>query len=228
MVARSTDNKQADRIADALEEMVFTGHFNEGERLDETRLAQRFGVSRTPVREALHRLVSAGLAQQMPRRGVFVRQPNSLTLIEMFETMAETEGVCGRLTAQRMTYEGLDALRAANAECIAAVTADDADAYSQANEHFHHLIYSLCGNAFLEGEALRLYRRLKPFRRVQFRLRGRMSESLNEHENLIASFAEGNAERAAKILRAHVGTQGDRFYPQMAQLRRNPDLRIAS
>jgi len=228
MPAKALENKQADRIADALEEMVFTGHFNEGERLDETRIAQRFGVSRTPVREALHRLVSAGLAQQMPRRGVFVRQPSSMTLIEMFETMAEMEGVCGRLAAQRMTYEGLDALRATNLDCISAVEADDADAYSQANERFHKLIYGLCGNSFLEAEALRLYRRLKPFRRVQFRLRGRMAESLNDHEILIATFAEGNADRAAKILRAHVGPQGDRFYPQMAQLRRNPELRIAS
>lgn len=222
------ETKQADRIADALEEMVFTGQFSEGERLDETRLAHRFGVSRTPIREALQRLVSAGLAQQLPRRGVFVRQPNSITLIEMFETMAEMEGVCGRLAAERMTCEGLDALRSANSQCVAAIEADDALAYSQANERFHHLIYGLSGNSFLESEALRLYHRLKPYRRVQFRMRGRMAESLTEHETLISSFAEGNADRAARTLRTHVGAQGDRFYPQMAALKRNPDLRIAS
>lgn len=222
------DMKQADRIANALEEMVFTGQFQEGERLDETRLADRFQVSRTPVREALQRLVAAGLAQQLPRRGVFVRQPSSITLIEMFETMAEMESVCGRLAAQRMTCEGLQRLRSANADCIAAFDVNDAEAYSRANERFHLLIYRLSGNSFLEDETVRLYRRLKPFRRVQFQMNGRMSESLAEHETLIATFAEGNADRAAKLLRAHVGTQGDRFYPEMAKLKRNPDLRIAS
>ncbi|MEM1351188.1 MAG: GntR family transcriptional regulator [Pseudomonadota bacterium] len=222
------ETKQADRIANALEEMVFEGQFQEGERLDETRLAQQFAVSRTPIREALQRLVTSGLAQQIPRRGVFVRQPNSTALTEMFEAMAEIEVVCGRLAAQRMTSDGLAALRAANADCIAAVEADDANAYSLANENFHCAIYRLSGNSFLEAEALRLYRRLKPYRRVQFQMRGRMMESLAEHETLIASFVENKVACVEKILRAHVGPQGDRFYPHMAQLKQNPDLRIAS
>ena len=221
-------NKQANRIADALEEMVFTGQFKEGERLDETRLAKKFGVSRTPVREALQRLVATDLAQQLPRRGVFVRQPNSITLIEMFETMAEIEGVCARLAAERMTAEGLATLESVNALCLEAIEKDDTDRYSSHNESFHHLIYRSAGNAFLEGEALRLYRRLKPFRRVQFQLRGRMQESLAEHNALIDAFRDGDADRACDILRSHVGTQGERFFHQMALLRRNPDVRIAS
>lgn len=220
--------KQANRIADALEEMVFTGQFQEGERLDEMRLAKKFGVSRTPVREALQRLVATDLAEQLPRRGVFVRQPNSITLIEMFETMAEVEGVCGRLAAQRMTAEGLATLETLNGLCLDAIEQNDTDGYSRHNESFHHLIYRSAGNAFLEGEALRLYRRLKPFRRVQFQMRGRMQESVKEHEALVEAFAGGHAERACDILRSHVGTQGERFFHQMAQLRRNPDIRIAS
>ena len=221
-------SKQANRIADSLEEMVFTGQFREGERLDETSLAKMFGVSRTPVREALQRLVATELARQLPRRGVFVRQPNSLTLIEMFETMAEVEGVCGRLAAQRMTAENLGRLEDLNRLCLNAIDEEDRDAYSRHNEKFHHSIYRYAGNAFLEAEALRLYRRLKPFRRVQFQMRGRMQASVDEHKALLASFADGHAERACEILRSHVGTQGERFFHQMAKLRRDPDIQIAS
>lgn len=220
--------KRANRIADALEEMVFTGQFKEGERLDEARLAKRFGVSRTPIREALQRLVASELAQQRPRRGVFVRQPNSITLIEMFETMAEVEGVCGRLAAQRMTANALASLQELNRLCLSAIDKKDSDAYSRHNEKFHHAIYRYAGNTFLETEALRLYRRLKPFRRVQFQMQGRMQTSVSEHTALIEAFTDGQAERACDILRSHVGAQGDRFFNQMAQLRRDPEIRIAS
>lgn len=212
--------KRADKIADVLEEMVFTGQFKDGERLDETLLAQRFGVSRTPVREALQRLVAARLAEQKPRRGVFVCQPASMTVIEMFETMAEIEGVCGRLAAERAAPEDIEKLEAQNELCLQAIKNKDADAYSRHNEAFHHMIYALSGNGFLETEALRLYRRLKPFRRVQFQMHDRMAESLSEHQSLIAAFFENRPEEAAEILRSHVGLQGERFYLQMAQLRR--------
>jgi DNA-binding GntR family transcriptional regulator len=93
------ETRPADSIANTLEEMVFTGQVREGERLDEKLLAKKFGGSRTPVRKALQLLVSSKLAKQRPRRGVFVKQPASTTVIEMFETMAEIEAVCGRLAA---------------------------------------------------------------------------------------------------------------------------------
>ena len=222
------DVKRADRIADALEEMVFTGQLREGQRLDEASLAKKFNVSRSPIREALKRLVDADLARQLPRRGVFVRQPSSITLIEMFETMAEIEGVCGRLATSRMTSEMLAEFSALNAQCAAAVDTNDCDAYSRSNEAFHNFLYHATGNAFLEGEAVKLFSRLKPFRRVQFKMQGRMAASVAEHNDLIEAISQKEDNRAADVLRGHLATQGDRFYPQMAQLRRDPDIRIAS
>jgi DNA-binding GntR family transcriptional regulator len=210
--------KRADIIADTLEERVFTGDYADGERLDEVTLAREFGVSRTPIREALQRLVAAHLAEQLPRRGVFVRQPGPKLLEEMFEAMAEFEAACGRLAARRLSEDSLAALEAANAGCMEAIEADDAQAYSAANETFHCLIYTTSGNAFLAGEAERLYRRLKPFRRVQLRLRGRMSQSMAEHSEIITRLRDGDEAGVAEALRRHVGPQGERFYPQVAQL----------
>ncbi|MEI4232705.1 GntR family transcriptional regulator [Roseovarius sp. D22-M7] len=211
--------RQADTIVNALEELVFTGGFNDRDRLDELRLARQFGVSRTPIREALQRLVASGLAEQIPRRGVFVRQPGPVELMEMFETMAEIEGVCGRLAAQRISDAAIRQLDAANAACKAAIAAADADGYYRENETFHHAIYHQAGNGFLEQEALRLHRRLKPFRRLQLRLRGRMEQSMAEHEAVVDALRNGEAARAAETLRGHVAIQGEKFHLLMSSLR---------
>jgi DNA-binding GntR family transcriptional regulator len=211
--------KRADTIADALEERIFTSEFGDGERLDEIRLATEFGVSRTPVREALQRLVASGMARHLPRRGVFVRQPGPVELMEMFETMAEIEGVCGRLATLRITEQALGRLKAANTRCQAAVESNDADGYYRENERFHHVIYQQAGNSFLEQEALRLHRRLKPFRRIQLRLRGRMAQSMREHQAIVAALKAGDAERAAKALREHVAIQGEKFHLLMSRLK---------
>lgn len=211
--------RRADIIVDALEELVFTGGFNDGDRLDEIRLARQFDVSRTPIREALQRLVASGLAEQIPRRGVFIRQPGPVELMEMFETMAEIEGVCGRLAAQRISDAALQELDAANASCKAAVESGDADGYYRQNEIFHHLIYHQAGNGCLEQEALRLHRRLKPFRRLQLRLRGRMPQSMAEHEAIVDALRAGQSERVAEALRRHVAIQGEKFHLLMSSLR---------
>ena len=220
--------RQADRIATALEEMVLTGQFQDGQRLDELRLARMFDVSRTPVREALQRLVDADLARQMPRRGVFVRQPNSIRLIEMFETMAEIEGVCCRLAARRIDSKALSQLADLNKHCRDALDDKNADLYSQHNEDFHRLIYQLTGNAFLETQAFRLYSLLRPFRRVQFLMPGRMSQSVSEHDAMIEAMAASSTASAEQLARDHVASQGERFHNQMAKLKRTPTFRIAS
>ncbi|WP_417725527.1 GntR family transcriptional regulator [Salipiger sp.] len=213
------DKRTAERIAEALEEQIFDGTFANGDRLDEVRLAERFGVSRTPLREALQRLALSGLVEQVPRRGVFVRQPGPVQLLEMFEVMAELEAVCGRLAARRISDAALTDLRDANAKCRAAVERRDSDAYYDENGRFHGIIYRQSGNAFLEGEALALHRRLKPFRRAQLRLRGRMAQSMAEHEEIVEALAAGDGERASDALRGHVAVQGEKFHHLIASLK---------
>ncbi len=211
--------KRADQIAESLEQLVFQGEYKDGERLDEIKLAEQFSVSRTPVREALQRLVMSGMAEQIPRRGVFIRQPGPVELLEMFETMAELEAACGRFAAARMTDEGLERLSNANRRCRDAVEKEDAAEYYHENEIFHQEIYRGATNSYLLGEALRLQNRLKPYRRVQLRFRGRMAQSLAEHDEIIQALKTGDSELAAKLLRAHVTVQGEKFQQLMAGLK---------
>nr|WP_319385658.1 GntR family transcriptional regulator [uncultured Roseibium sp.] len=213
------EQRRADNIAEALEEHIFSGIFQNGDRLDEVRLAEQFGVSRTPLREALQRLALSGLVELVPRRGAFVRQPGPIELMEMFEVMAELEAVCGRLAALRISDEAIEELRDANARCQMAVEARDTDGYYAENERFHKTIYRQSGNGFLEQEATKLHKRLKPFRRQQLKFRGRMAQSMAEHEAIVEALARGNPDDAAGALRNHVAVQGEKFHNLMSSLK---------
>ena len=211
--------KRADLIAEKLEQLVFAGEYSDGQRLDEIKLAEQFRVSRTPIREALQRLVSSGMAEQIPRRGVFVRQPGPVELMEMFEAMAELEAACGRLAATRITDDGLTQLEQANANCQQAIENRDHARYYAENEVFHQVIYHSSANTYLENQALRLQNRLKPYRKVQLRFRGRMDQSMAEHIAIVEALQTGDPERAADALRGHVAVQGEKFHQLMASLK---------
>lgn len=206
-------------IAEELEGMILDGTFADGQRLDEVQLAEQFSVSRTPLREALQRLTVSGLVEQLPRRGVFVRQPGPVELVEMFEVMAELEAVCARLAAMRISDQALEDLRQANVNCQKAIDQQDSDGYYRENERFHAILYHESGNAFLENECKRLHRRLTPFRRLQLRLRGRLRQSMAEHEAIVAALEQGDAEKASATVRAHVAVQGEKFHLLMSSLK---------
>ena len=212
-------NRRADGLRRDLEQMILTGALADGERLDEMSLADRFGCSRTPLREAFQALAASGLVQLIPRRGAFVRHPPFEEVVEMFEVMAELEALCGRLAARRVTEPLIDAVRRTVQACEAAVGAGDSDAYYAENERFHLLLYEAAGNRFLAGEAARLHRRLKPFRRMQLQVRGRMAQSLTEHRAVLDALERADGEAAAAALRAHVAVQGGKFNDLMASYR---------
>lgn len=204
-------SRAATRVFQGVEEQIATGQLKDGEKLDEASLAERFQVSRTPVREALLQLVGSGLATQIPKRGCFVKAPSFREMIEMFEVMSELEGMCARLAARRISDQQLAALKSANKGCEEAIQASDSDLYYHKNVEFHECIYTACGNGFLANETRSLRRRLQSFRRLQLRVRGRMPQSLNEHFEIIEAIEKGDADKADLISRQHVMIQGERF-----------------
>ena len=204
-------DRRTDQIREALEEMIVEGRFADGDRLDEVRLADRFQVSRTPLREAFQALAASGLVELRLRRGAFVRFPALDEVIEMFEVMAEVEALCARHAARRMTTDDQTTIYTALVACETASTQNDIDAYYRANRAFHVAIYAAAGNRFLAREAERLHRRLKPFRRLQLRVRGRMAESLDEHRAIFDALVAGDGMRASETLLRHIAVQGDRF-----------------
>src|SRR5215203_2272806 len=177
--------RRADALRDRLEQDIITGALRPGERLDEQSLAARFGVSRTPIREALMQLASAGLVTLHARRGAFVASLSFRAIVERFEVMAALEGMCGALAARRITERQRAELAAAHEACTREAATGSADAYYYANEHFHEAIYAASHNAYLAEQARALHNRLKPYRRLQLRARARVASSLREHQAIV-------------------------------------------
>jgi DNA-binding GntR family transcriptional regulator len=211
-------SRLSDRLRESIEEEIATGRLLPGTRLDEVDLAARFGVSRTPIREALNLLLGEGLVESRPRRGTVVAQITPHRLLEMFEVMAELEAMCARLAARRMSEGELAALEAAHEACRITAETLDTDAYFYANERFHLAMYTASHNVFLVEQAAALQRKLRPYRRLQLRVRNRMQRSFEEHQAILDALRAGDAERAVTSVRSHVVVQGERFADLVASL----------
>ena len=201
----------APSLRDAIEDRILTGDLPPGARLDEVSLAHDFGVSRTPVRQALFQLAATGLVQQIPRRGAFVADTGPLQLQEMFEVMAELEALCARNAARRATQTDVAELEGLHETCRSAAQTGDGDTYYYANEAFHDAIRRISGNTYLHQDVTRLQKRLQAYRRLQLRARSRIGASLQEHDAILTAIRDGQPEAAAAAMRAHVAVQGERF-----------------
>ena len=212
---------QADRLADAIADCVLSGEFQPGLRLDEGMLADRYGVSRTPVREALRRLASTGLIDVKPRRGATVARATSAQLESLFGAMAEMEATCARLAAMSMTPIERRRLHNLHETMAAVVQRDDREAYAAANVGFHTQIYAGAHNDVLADIATALRRRVAPFRRAQFRTEGRLSRSHAEHATVVKAILACDAEAAHTAMIHHMSLVEDSFGLLEADLRAN-------
>lgn len=193
-----------DRLADQIADAILEGTLAPGARLDEASLAERFGVSRTPVREALRQLTTSGLIIIRPRRGAVVATATGEQLRALFVAMGEIEATCARLCALSMTPLERRALGALSERMGALARRSDHDAYLDANQLFHTAIYRGSHNPVLEEFATSLRRRLAPFRRAQFRAPGRLKKSHDEHAVVVAAILKGDATAAHAAMIHHV------------------------
>jgi DNA-binding GntR family transcriptional regulator len=202
---------RADQLAEAIAESVLSGEFPPGLRLDEGMLAERYGVSRTPVREALRQLASTGLIEVKPRRGATVARATSEQLEMLFGAMAEIEATCARLAAMSMTPIERRRLQGAHDAMAAIVPREDRDAYAAANVGFHTQIYRGAHNEVIADFAIALRRRLAPFRRAQFRTEGRISRSHAEHGAVVIAILACDAAAAHAAMFHHMSLVEDSF-----------------
>ena len=202
---------QAERLADAIADSVLSGEFAPGRRLDETMLAERYGVSRTPVREALRQLAATGLIEVKPRRGATVAKATSAQLEKLFGAMAELEATCARLAAMGMTPIERRRLRALQDLMAAIVQRDDREAYNQANVVFHNQIYLGAHNEILAEIATALRRRVAPYRRAQFQTEGRLGRSHAEHAEVVNAIVACDAAGAHAAMFHHMSLVEDAF-----------------
>lgn len=203
------EEAQAEQIRRAMGEDIMMGRLRPGEFLSELRIAEQYGVSRTPVREAIRILAGDGLITLRPRQRAVVRGQTAAEILDQFETMAELEAACARLAARRRSQAELQQMERAQAECRKRLNASDPEYYYRANVRFHDAIYTASGNAYLRTETLRLRDRLRFLRISQGHLPGRLADSSAEHDRVLAAIQRGDEAGAADAMREHLIVQGE-------------------
>jgi DNA-binding GntR family transcriptional regulator len=195
---------QAERLRFMIEEEILTFKLRPGEKLDECRLAEKYGTSRTPVREALRQLSSNGLIEIKPHKGAIVAKLGIQELVELLEVMAELEGACGRLAAKSCLNSDIDAISAALEECVKYAEVRDVKSYQRANEAFHNAIYEASRNSTLVKLTTSIRNRVAVYRRLQLEQFSRLRSSLSDHEKILRAIQEGLAEEADRLLQLHI------------------------
>ncbi|MEO0782050.1 MAG: GntR family transcriptional regulator [Pseudomonadota bacterium] len=201
----------ADQLIETLKNEIHTGVLKPGDQLEEAALAQRFDVSRTPVREAVRSLVECGLLETRSRKGAFVRELSAKEILDLFEVAAELEGLACRLAAERLTAETTQTIEDGLAACQKAANAEDPVAYAHANLAFHTAIHMGSGNDRLIEQLSELETRINPYRSMPYRMRNRLAQSTQEHLEIMTAILAGDGARASDLMRSHMMLQGQRL-----------------
>jgi DNA-binding GntR family transcriptional regulator len=172
-------------------------------RLDERQLAQDFGISRTPVREAMAQLEREGFVRSVPRRGVYVVRKTRREVIEMITAWAALEGMAARLITQTATDEQIASLRTWFATFENGELRAHLDEYSEANIEFHQTIIRLSGNGVLLSLAENLFTHMRMIRRKTIGEKDRVERSIRDHMNIIEALEARDTERVANLVRDH-------------------------
>jgi DNA-binding GntR family transcriptional regulator len=209
LVSKQVGETLAGVLHRELEQAILKGALKPGDRLDEQEIAQRYGVSRTPVREAFRLLGANDLVDLRSRQGVIVRKIGVNTLLEMFQVMAELEGLCARLASRRMSPEQMAQMQAVHERLTVAARGVDAAEFDAINMEFHGIIHDAARNIYLAEQTRQLRNRVAPFlRRVTYKPH-RFVTTIKEHGDIIDAIGAHDAERAHAAMRLHVNLLGD-------------------
>lgn len=190
-------------ISKTLSEDIVGGVLPPGFKLDEQMLAERFNVSRTPVRDALHELATTRLVQYQPRKGFSVAQIDTTSLDDMFEAATEIESMCARLCALRASSTNRARLESIFHEGQEAAAAEDAKRYAELDQKFHAAIYAGTHNDTIAGIAAALRQRLAPFRQRVFFTVERIGTSAAEHRTIMEAILAQDKSAAEAAMRKH-------------------------
>ncbi len=208
----------SDKIRAALEAEITSGELTAGSRIDEQALMDRFEVSRTPAREALLQLMSAGLVTSVPRQGAVVATLSVAEYVAMLEILTELEGLAARLAARRMPAVQRRLLQEADQACRQAAGLDDAEAYGRANARFHEIIYDGSLNEVLARQLRAMRLRMRHPQRQLFDRPGRVRNSLAEHQQVLQAILAGDEDAAYRSMAGHISSGGNVYADAIASM----------
>lgn len=207
-----------DVVFNTLRQAILRGDLKPGERLMEISLANKLGVSRTPVREAIHKLEQEGLVLMIPRRGAEVAQITEKSLRDVLEVRGALEELAVRLACERMTGQALGELNRAAERFEKTLGSSDITAVAEADVAFHDVIYMATDNqrliALLNNLREQMYRY-----RVEYLKRGEChAQLLSEHQEIIEAITNKEVERAVEVTCRHIDNQVEAVSDTIRQL----------
>ena len=200
--------EQGDSLPNVIRRHIANDILNEcyelGAKLDEKGLAEKYGVSRTPIREALRQLEYARLVEIKHNKGAVVISPDKEYLQNLFETAAELEGLCARFAAARMTMIERMHLQEIHTQAEQAAVNNDIEEYSIINRRFLAALVQGMHNPIMAEVVNRCLVQTGPFRKKQFEIENRLRASIKEHEKVLEAIKEHDMDKAHKMMSTHV------------------------
>ena len=193
----------AEQVFERLENDILVGKYQRGEVLTELKLVTDLGVSRTPVREALHRLEQEHIIEITPK-GILILGVTEQDLKDIFAIRKRIEGLASAFAAQNMTEEQLAELKEALELQEFYVNKQDPEHIKTMDSRFHKLIYRYCGSAALNDTLLPLHKKVQKYRRASVEDKSRAKQSLSEHRAIFEAIAAKNAVLAEKCTTEHI------------------------
>ena len=175
-----------------------------GSVLTESRLMQELKIGRTPIREAIQRLIAEGLVTHLHHRGMLVADLRAADVQQIYEFRAQVESYAARLAAARMTPSALDELQRLHREMDRAVADADAESFIAQDRRFHELLARGSGNRYVEAVLLNIYNQHLRLWYYLFAKQGGLSETVHEHQGLIGALVRRNPDEAESAMRTYV------------------------
>jgi len=204
MISVDSGDTLASAIRRRLADRVLNGEFPPKSKLDEQKLAEQFGVSRTPIREALRQLDTAGLVEIRPRRGAIIVPIDKERIGFAFEAAAEMEGLAASWAASRATLIERRELEKIHQEGAEACRQKDPEWFATVNRHFHDRISELARNPILAEAVSAVRVQTAPFQKAQFARYEKIEASQLEHEKILDAICFQDPESAKRHMKEHI------------------------
>jgi DNA-binding GntR family transcriptional regulator len=191
-------------VADRMRDLIMRGELKPGQRLNERLLTKRFGISRTPLREAIGILASEGLVTSLPNRGAIVSAVTAADAEDMFQVMAVLEALGGELACRRATDRDIAEIRAMHEQMRAYHSRRDLDAYFDFNQRIHQKIIDCAGNRELTDVYRRISVRIRRARYLANLSRERWDQAMDEHEEILEALVQRDDVKLKALLAVHL------------------------
>lgn len=204
MIVDNNAKSLEERVYFALEEEILSGQHKRGDTLTENSLSTRLGVSRTPIRGALHRLSEEGLIEMIPNRGAVVIGVGREDLIDIYKIRMRLEGLASAEAARKISEEDKEKLRDSVELAEFYIKKQDAERLKELDSQFHSIIYKASGNRLLYKTLSELHRNIHVYRKRSLAVPERLAVSVMEHREILSAIERGDADEADRLTSAHI------------------------